>query len=451
MIDRNGERQEKPAKESGFRLPGKTAFLYRDYRLYWTGFVAQVSGLQMLWVAQGWLIYELSGSAAMIGVAGLARALPATALSLVGGALADKMDQRALLIRLQALQVGLLALLGTLTLSGGVEVWHLLLIVSASAASDSLESPARQAIFPRLIPRSAIMDAVATNSTVYPGTRFVAPLLAGLLMSQIRLVTGEALIGAAVLFYLTALGYLVSAAFLYVIRLEAVTKAAQTQSVMRDMQAGIRFVLVNSIFSALILMTYCTQFFGWASQSLFPVFAKDIYHGGELELGLMGSLLGAGSLIGAMTASNLAAVKRRGLLIVAGFISQAVLVVAFSVAPTLAIALGLLLLMGWAQSVFAVTSQATLHYLVPNEFRGRVMGIWAMTHTAVQPLGQLELGLVAGATSAPFAVATGGITILAAGLLFVIPNARIRNLSNLLERESSEAAEPLPVVGTSSR
>ena len=146
------EEVEEGARRGRFKWPGAVALRYRDYRLFWSGYVTEVSGQQMLWIAQGWLIYELSGSALYLGAAGLARAIPSTILSFIGGALADKLDQRRLLIAVQAVQMALLATLGTLTLTGLVEVWHLLLIVSGSAAAQSFENPARQAIFPRLLP-----------------------------------------------------------------------------------------------------------------------------------------------------------------------------------------------------------------------------------------------------------------------------------------------------------
>ena len=288
------------------RLPGATALRHRDYRLYWLGYVTEVSGQQMLWVAQGWLIYELSGSAVLLGIAGLARAIPATLLTFLGGALADKMDQRRLLIAVQAIQMTLLVSLGTITLLGLIEVWHLLVIVSASAAAQSFENPARQAIFPRLISEGALMDAVALNSTVHPGARLFGPVLGGLLMAQIRLWTDEPLLGAAVLFYITALGYVVNARFLHTISLPVVERVQKKSSVFSDMAVGVKYIGRTPIFALLIAMTYCSQFFGWSFQSLFPVFAKDIFDGGEFELGLMYSALGGGSLIGAITAANLA-------------------------------------------------------------------------------------------------------------------------------------------------
>jgi MFS family permease len=423
------ENQTRTVQHHRFQLPGALALRYRDFRLFWSGHATEVAGQQMLWIAQGWLLYELSGSAVVLGAAGLARAIPSTLLSFIGGALADKLDQRRLLIGVQFVQMTLLLCLGLLTATGNVAVWHLIAVLSASAAAQSFENPARQAIFPRLVPREALMDAVALNSVVHPGTRLAGPLFGGLLMTQARLATGDPLAGPAVLFFLTASGYVVNAAFLYLIRPGPVQGRRTRTSMFADMGAGLKFIFANPIFGALILMTYCTQFFGWSFQSLFPVFVKDIFHGGEFELGLMGSVLGAGSLIGATLAANLSTVRRRGLLIIGGFVTPAALIILWALAPSFAVALPLLFLIGSTQALFNVNAQATLQYLVPDEFRGRVMGVWGMTHTAVQPLGQLQAGVVAGLLSAPFAVAYGGVAMLVIAVLFIIPNRTVRELS----------------------
>jgi MFS family permease len=154
----------------------------------------------------------------------------------------------------------------------------------------------------------------------------------------------------------------------------------------------------------------------------------------------MGSVLGAGSLIGATVASNLAHVQRRGLLLIGGFVSAASLIVVFAGAPVFAFALGLLFVIGMTQALFNVTSQSTLQYLVPNDYRGRVMGIWGMTHTTVMPLGQLVIGVVAGIFSAPIAVALGGAAMLAYAAVRVLPNARVRNLTLAADEHEAEAA-----------
>ena len=411
------------------RVPGTVALRYRDYKLFWLGNVMAVSGQQMQWVAQGWLIYELTGSAILLGVGGLARAIPATLFSLIGGALADKWDQRRLLIGVQISQMTVLAVLASLTLTEVIEVWQVFLLISVASGLQSFENPARQAIFPRLVPRDALMDAVSLNATVHPGARFLGPVMGGLLMAVVSETAGLPLAGAAALFYLTAFGHLLNFRLLSWIHLPAVQRKSTDESIYRDLVMGLRVVAATPIFATLIGMTYLNQFFGWSFQALFPVFAKDVFGGGEVELGLMYSAVGGGSLVGTVIATNLAAIKRRGLVILTGSILGGALLVIASASPVFELALMLLLLVGAAQAVFSVSAQSTMHQLVPSEFRGRVMGIWSMTHTTVQPLGQLQMGIVAGLASAPLAGVIGGIAIVAFGLLFSLRMAHLRHLT----------------------
>ncbi len=415
---------------------------YRDYKLFWVGNVLAVSGQQMQWVAQGWLIYELTGSAILLGVGGLARAIPATLFSLIGGALADKWDQKRLLVSVQLCQMAVLVLLASLTLTEVIEVWQVFLLISAASGLQSFENPARQAIFPRLVPRDALMDAVSLNATVHPGSRFLGPVLGGLLMAVVSQTAGLPLAGAAALFYLTAFGHLLNLRFLSWIQLPPVQRTSSEESIYRDLVSGVRVVATTPIFATLIGMTYWNQFFGWSFQALFPIFAKDVFGGGEVELGLMYSAVGGGSLLGTFIATNLAAVSRRGLVILTGFIFGGALLVLASASPVFELALVLLLTVGGAQAIFNVSAQSTMHQLVPPEFRGRVMGIWSMTHTTVQPLGQLQMGVVASLASAPLAGVIGGFALLGCGLLLSLNLASLRRLGVQTDaaHEDAEAA-----------
>ena len=137
------------------------ALRHSDFRLYWIGHVVSVSGQQMLWMLEPWLIYEISGSKAYLGINALAQAIPATALVLLGGVIADKFDQRKLLIGVQVAYIALLSILATLALTELLEVWHIFVIAFIQATVGSFENPARQAMFPHLIPRNAMPNAVA--------------------------------------------------------------------------------------------------------------------------------------------------------------------------------------------------------------------------------------------------------------------------------------------------
>lgn len=413
------------------KTPGSVSLRFRDFRLYWTGQVISVSGQQMSWVAQGWLIYELTGSKLLLGAAGLAQAIPSTLLTLLGGVAADKFDQRRLLIWIQILQALLLSLLATLCVTETVQIWHLFAIITCTSAIGSFENPTRSALFPHLLERHALLDAVALNSTVHPGTRMVAPAIGGLLLGQVTELS-SAMAGAGVIYFLTAAGFAVSALMIWMVKLPPVKKAGKS-SVAHDLTAGLKFIAKNHIFAFLIGMTYSIQFFGAAAQSLFPVFAKDILHTNASGLGFLYSALGVGSLLGAILSASLVASRKRGLYMIGGIIVTAIFFGVFAFSTVFAISLAALAVSGAGQAMFNVAAQSTLQILVPNDLRGRVMGVWALTHSSIQPMGQLTMGGTAALFSAPIAVFLGAGILLAIGLFLAAPNKRARDVGKVVE------------------
>ncbi|MCC6382509.1 MAG: MFS transporter, partial [Dehalococcoidia bacterium] len=156
-----------------------SALRYPQYRRFWLGNLASVTGFQMMWVAQGWIIYELTDSALYLGWAGLVSAAPAIVLNIAGGVFADRMDQKKLIAWVQAGSAAAVFVLATLIALDMVAVWHVLAAAFLVGALQSLSNPARQAMFPYLLDRKDLMNAVALNSMVWQGTRVVAPAAGG--------------------------------------------------------------------------------------------------------------------------------------------------------------------------------------------------------------------------------------------------------------------------------
>ena len=139
----------------------------------------------MLQASQFWLVYRLESSALFLGYVALANALPAIALNLFGGVFADKVDKRRLIIVTQSIEALIIVLLATITLLDLVQVWHILVLAFAAGAVNAFDQPARQALYPHLIDRGAMMSAVALNSSIWQGTRIVAPAVAGILIATV--------------------------------------------------------------------------------------------------------------------------------------------------------------------------------------------------------------------------------------------------------------------------
>lgn len=405
------------------RLALLTPLKHRDFRLYWLGFVTSVSGMQMFLVVQAWLVYDLTGSALQLGFLALFRAIPAVALGLIGGVFADKVDQRRLLIGTTASVACVYLVLGVVTLTGVVQVWHILGSVFVIGGLQAFDQPSRQAIFPSLINREDMMSAVALNSTIHPGTRIFAPILAGLLIDYV----GIPRQGAATAIFIVASTYAIFSYMMFRVHLPPVRRSTGGSG-FDDLRAGIGYILASPVFRILILTSFVNAFFGMAHVTLMPIFASNLLGvASGSAISLLFSVAGIGGLMGAILGGSLGAIRKKGLLIIGGAGSYGILLVAFASAPIYGLALAFEWLASVCLQIFAVTAQSTLHSQVPDEFRGRVMGVWGMTHSVMQPFGGMFIGVMATVVGASVSVAIGGIVVAAFGFFVAGGESKIRH------------------------
>ena len=416
------------------------ALRHRDFRLYWFGFVISVSGQQMLWIVEPWLIYELSGSKLYLGVNALAQAIPATALVLVGGVIADKFDQRKLLIGVQGAGVVLLGIMAALALTEVLEVWHIFVISFVHSGFSSFENPARQSMFPHLVDRDAMPNAVAMNSSIHPATRILTPVLGGAILAGALAVTDSPRIAGGAVVALAATGVAVYMLMLTRVHMPPV-KRSRGGTMLGDMAAGAKFIWHRRIFAHLIGMAYYNMLFGISLSVLFPVVAKDILGVGPFLLGVMHTAMGVGSIAGVVTAATFARPRLQHRMLVGGSLALGVSMVLFALSESYLLTLGLLFVLGTGASVFNVSTQANLQMMVPNDFRGRVMGIWSIVHTSIRPMGEMQLTGIAAAVSTPFALALSGVMVVVFAVVFAAPNRNLRDLPQL--REAAAAAAEL--------
>lgn len=404
------------------------ALRYPAYRAYWLGLLASVSGFQMFRVGQGWLIYDITGSAVYLGVfLGLVTALPGMVFNLLGGVVADKLDKRRLVMMTQLTNGSLIFLLATLTLLDLVEWWHVLAVAFMSGSVEAFDTPARQALYPHLIDRRVMMSAVAMNSSIWQGTRIIAPAVAGFIID---------LSHTYVSFYVSGIGFFVLAAVLGSLKVPNIPRGG-TGNPVHDLVEGLRFIKANSIFSFLIGMTFFNSFFGMAYVILMPVFAVDILDEGARGQGLLLGVSGAGALATTLWLGSRTNVQYKGMLIVGGAVVFGVLLAAFAltaeVVGSFALAMTIIFFMGVANSTYMISIQSSLQMMVPDRLRGRVMGFWGMTWS-IMPLGGVQAGGLAQLIQVPFAVMAGGLAVAAFALGPAMVNSRIRNLGGLLRQ-----------------
>lgn len=398
------------------------------YRRFWLGSLAAVGGIQLVMVGQGWLIVqELGGKASDLGVLGAATAVPAILINLFGGALADRLDRRKILIATTGATTALMAALAALDLSGSVQIWHVQVIAALNGVSFGFDWPTRNAFFPLLIKRDHMASAVTLNTMVWQGSRVVIPAVAGLMIRYS---------GTASVFLASAAGYAVMLLVLVTLSSPPVPPRPQ-RNVLKDMAEGVKFIVSSPLFRVLILLTYANMFFGLQYLQLMPLFAQRFDASAE-QFGWMFSVVGVGAVLGTVGAVRVQNSRFMGKAMLTGTFVFTMFLVAFAFAPTYGATLPLLFCASFFNAVFLITSMTALQLQVPDRLRGRVMGIHSITFSLI-PLGGLLGGGVATLTDERWAVAGSALALAILLLLVAGTQRHIRELDGPRLRETRPA------------
>jgi len=390
----------------------------RNYRRYWFGSLASVGAIQIVTMAQGWLIVDkLGGTELDVGILGGATAVPTILVSLFGGVLADRVDRRKLIMVVSAASTALLLLLAVLDATGAVQIWHVVAIASAQGLVMGFDGPVRSSYFPLLIERKHMTSAIVLGTVMWQFSRLVTPIIGGVIIT---------FGGTQSVFFVGVLGW--TSMLLVMISLKVASpRADKSRNVIGDIVEGVKFILSRRDFVLLIGLTYSTHFFGMQYLQLMPFFAKRFERDAD-GFGIMLSALGLGALTGTLIVGKVRSKPRIGYIMLAGSLTFTAAVISFAFAPSFYIALGFLFIGGMANTIFFVVAMTVLQLRVPEQMRGRVMGIYTITFSFI-PLGGVMGGIIARAYDERIAVMIGAI-ILAAIFVFVgITQPMIRNLN----------------------
>ena len=413
------------------------AMAYPAYRAYWLGTLASVIGFQMLNFSQFWIMRELTESPLYLGYVGLANAVPAIVLNIFGGVLADKLDRKKLISITQTVNGALILILSGLTFAGVIQAWHVIALAFLAGAINAFDQPARQALYPSLIDRSVMMNAVALNSAIWTGTRIIAPAIAGIIIYLTN--TGTS-------FLISALGFFTMAAIVLSLSIPKDQSDISQSPKKNDLFEGIRFIWKNNIFLILICITFFNSFFGMSYIPMMPVFGVDILEVDADKLGILMGLSGVGALMATMIIGRTGNFKQKGLLIIVGSLLFGISITVFAFTSmqygNYYVALALLFIVGASSSTYMISIMSSLQMLVPNHMRGRVMGFYGITWS-IMYLGGMYVGSLAryieeDGNGVPIAVAIGGffVAIFAIGPFFM--NRNVRNLGTILQRHQTE-------------
>jgi MFS family permease len=430
-------------------LPQRMQFLSvlrgRNYRNYYFGHLISVGGHQMIIATQSWLIYHLTGSPLALGLVSGAQAAPSIILNFYAGALADRANMRYIIVAAEAAAALFTGTLGLLVVTGVVEVWHIAVIAVFTGIALSFDEPARRALWPHLVKRNQYMYAVSLNSTIWSSTRILAPGIAGFIIAVGEKLTGEVMVGAGVSYFFAFAGFLVMALVVRALQIPSV-KRSTGATVFHDILEGLLFVKRHSVLLILLVMTLVNGFFGLSYMWLMPVFAEDYLSVDVTGFAMLLSFSGMGGILGTIGVASYGQKVSRTLLVFGGGIMFGIFIVLFAISSFLVhsypLALVLVFLIGVAFSVYQVASQTLLNLLVPDEFRGRLMGLRALTWT-LAPMGSLLAGSVATLINTAFAVGLGGIAVV----LYVLLSLALTPILRDIKGSMSDPLGAVEVLG----
>jgi MFS family permease len=401
------------------KLPNSLrALQHRNFRLFIVGQGTSQIGNWVQLIATSWLVYRLSESTLMLGLSAFCLQIPMLVITPFAGVLIDRLDVRRLLFATNSLAMLQSLVMLALMVSGQIEAWHVIAGNLVLGLGNAFDAPARQALISKLLPnRQELTNAIALNSTVMNGARFIGPMLGGLVTASFGEVWSFAVncvMRLAVLFALNATQM-------------AQHMALKSQAgILKQLMAGLEYAygffpsrcaLVLLAFSSFCLQSYA---------SLMPWFASERFQGDSRTLGLLYSAAGLGAVCGMLYLASRNTI--RGLFKIIGWSAgvASVTLVAFSFAPTLWLALPMLFVSALSMMLTAASTNTVLQSIVPDELRGRVAALYVMSFLGMSPVGSLASGWLASLIGSPYALALLGMLAFMASLVYAHFFQRIR-------------------------
>jgi MFS family permease len=433
------------------------ALKHRNFQLFTIGQLISLVGTWMQNTAQQWLVYKLTGSAALLGLFGFASQLPMLGLAWMGGYVGDRYNRHRGVIVTQTCSLILAFVLAALTLTHLIRTWHLMVIALLVGIVNAFDVPIRQSFFVHMVGKEDLPNAIALNSSIFNGARVVGPAIAGFTI---------VLFGEGWCFFLNGVSFIAVIIALLMMRIERGQTNGAGESPVRSFIEGFRFAMHDrSIRSALLLLSGLSLF-GLQYSVFLPIYARDILHGGAKTLGLLMSAAGVGAVLGALQFAARTEYKGLARWIAATCTTCAIGLLVFSQAPLfgpwagglvrrIAGACGactisptsfadaapfwmctvVLFIVGFAATSQMAATNTIIQQRVPDEMRSRLMAVYATMFMGVQPIGALIAGVVAKHVGAPHTLLIFGLFVMLACLIFI---------SRVVTRAKSEA--PVPVL-----
>ena len=436
---RDAGNTEKQKNRVGVRTTLR-ALRHRNFQLFFGGQLISLIGTWMQNIAQDWLVYRLTGSSLLLGTVAFASQIPIFLLAPVSGIVADRWNRHRIVIATQSASMALALTLATLTLSGRIRIWEIMVIASLLGVVNAFDIPARQAFLIDMVGRDDLLNAIALNSSMFNSARIIGPAIAGILVASV---------GEGWCFFANGISYIAVITGLLLMRLTRKGELQKKGSALENMIEGFRFARHTAPVRALLLLIGVVSLAAMPYTVLMPIFAGRILHGGARQLGMLMGATGIGALLGALTLASKADVKGLGKWVWIAATGFGTSLILFTLSRHLWLSMALLVPTGFGMMVQMGATNTLLQVMVPDRLRGRVMSLYSMMFIGMGPIGALIGGAIAARIGAPWTVAVGGVSCLAGGAIFARRLPGMRGVARqLILEQGMGAGEPpasLPV------
>ena len=390
--------------------PRFRALQHRNFQLFIAGQLTSLIGTRMEAAAQLWLVYKLTGSAALLGVFGFANQIPILLLAFVGGYVGDRYNRHHGVIWTQTVSMVLAFTLAGLTFANIIQVWELILVAFLAGIVNAFDVPIRQAFLVEMVSKEDLPNAIALNSSIFNGARVVGPAIAGFMLAWK---------GAAWCFSLNGLSFLAVIGALLAMRLAKRAMSTEKGSPFHSLIQGFRFAMSDLPIRSSLLLLSMLSLLGLQYTVFLPIFASDVLHRGAKGFGLLMSAAGLGAVLGALHFAARTSYKGLAKWIGATSTISAVGLVIFSQTKIFWLSMIVLVVIGFTATVQMAATNTTLQNRAPDQLRGRIMAVYATMFLGVQPVGSLIAGGIATRIGAPDTLAAFGTLCFLGSMIFI--------------------------------
>jgi len=394
------------------------ALRHRNFRLFIAGQMCSLIGYWMQHIAQSWLLYRLTESTTLLGVLAFAGSVPILLLAPFAGLWSDRANLHRLMFTIQVLEMFQAIALAALAVSGIIAPWHIVTLSMLLGVLVAIELPVRHAYLLELVGDKAdLPNAVAVTSMMANSGRLIGPAVAGIAIGWI---------GEGGCFVLNALSYVAVVITFLMIRVAPRRRSEVHPSMMKGLTEGLRYAWDSIPIRMLLLMLALTSFLATPYAALMPALTRDVLHGGSEHMGFLVGAAGLGGLAGTVYLASRRSVRGLVTVIMYAMLSAGTALALLSWTKSLALALPLLVVIGFSILVTSVSVNMILQTIVDDDKRGRVMSLYTAAFLGISPFGALAAGAVADGIGVSATLTVSGACCAAGGIFLATRRPQIR-------------------------